>query len=402
MKIVQVNTVCSTGSTGKICISLYHLSKAFNFTPYIAYGRNTAPKEINGYKIGSKPDFYFHVLRNFIKGENGFGSSRQTIRFIDWLEKVQPDIIHLHNIHGFYLNIEILFEYLKKINVPVIWTLHDCWPFTGHCAHFSYIKCNKWVNGCYSCPQHRQAYPYAIFKDNSIASYQRKKNTFTGISNMTIVTPSRWLKALVKNSFLKEYNTVVIPNGIDLTSFIPPSIRNTSSSPHIVLGVANVWTYRKWIQYFEKLAHLLDDNYIIQLVGLNKKQVKYFRAKYPAKVIPLQRTECIEDLISLYQNAHVFVNPTLEDTFPTTNLEALACGTPVITFKTGGSPESITEKCGIVVEQGDISGLLQAILSIENHPLITPENCRQQALLYSDKDNFLNYIRLYQKVLAAK
>lgn len=402
MKIVQINTVCSTGSTGRICMSLYRLAENFNFTPYIAYGRNSSPEEINSYKISSKPDFYCHVLRNFIKGENGFGSSRQTLKFINWLSDVKPDIIHLHNIHGFYLNIELLFDYLKKSNIPVIWTLHDCWPFTGHCAHFSYIQCCKWSTGCYSCPQHRQAYPYAIFKDNSAVSYQRKKDAFTGIANMTIVTPSKWLESLVKNSFLKEYDTIVIPNGIDLGTFIPKANQSTFHLPRIILGVANVWTRRKGIQYFEELANCLDDSYIIQLVGLNKKQVKYFKYKYPEKIIPLQRTERIQDLISLYQNAHVFVNPTLEDTFPTTNLEALACGTPVITFKTGGSPESITEKCGIVVEQGDLSGLLKAVLSIENHPLITPENCRQQALLYSDNDNFLRYIHLYQKILMTK
>lgn len=400
MKIIQINTVCSSGSTGKICTALYKLSEKSNMTPYIAYGRNTAPVGIRSYKIGSKPDFYCHVLRNFIKGENGFGSTKQTLKFVQWLRKEKPDIIHLHNIHGFYLNIEILFSYLKEVQLPIVWTFHDCWPFTGHCAHFSYIKCSKWMTGCYSCPQYRQAYPYSIFKDNSSASYHRKKNAFTGIDNMTIVTPSQWLCNLVRDSFLSSYKSIVIPNGIDLNTFLPSTEGNAFTKPYIVLGVANVWTHRKGLQYFEELAGRLNDDYIIQLVGLNPKQINYFKAKHPKNIVPLQRTENIETLTALYQKAHVFVNPTLEDNFPTTNLESLACGTPVITFNTGGSPECITDNCGIVVKQGDIDGLLHAIYSIKNHPTITAESCRSQALHYSDKENFMKYIALYQELCA--
>lgn len=402
MKIVQVNTVCSTGSTGRICTALYQLAEDLDFTAYIAYGRGTSPKEINSYKIGSKPDFYFHVLRNFFRGESGFGSSRQTIKFINWIREVQPDIIHLHNIHGFYLNIEILFDYLKNCNIPVIWTLHDCWSFTGHCAYFSYVKCNKWLDGCHSCPQYRNSYPYSIFKDNSKDSYLRKKEAFTNVPNLTLVTPSKWLHELVMRSFLKNYPCTVIPNGIDLDKFRPDYGANSSENqvPRIVLGVANVWDFRKGLQYFEQLADQLSDDYKIHLVGLNTRQIKYLNHHFNKKIITQGRTSNMEELISLYQRAHVFVNPTLEDNFPTTNLEALACGTPVITFKTGGSPESITGSCGIIVEQGNISGLLSAIYSIKNNPAVTSDNCRKQASHYSDKDNFNKYIRLYHEVLS--
>ncbi len=398
MKVIQVNTVCGTGSTGKICMALYHLSEAAQITPYIAYGRNTAPATINSYKIGSKSDFYCHVLHNFIKGENGFASSKQTMRFINWLQNLRPDLIHLHNIHGFYLNVELLFHYLRSIKVPVIWTFHDCWPFTGHCAHFDYINCDKWKNGCNTCPQHRQAYPYSIFKDNSKSSYLRKKNAFTGMPDLTIVTPSKWLADLVRCSFLKEYETLVIPNGIDLNLFQPAS-HTYVSSPKIILGVANIWTARKGVQFFEEMANLLSREYVIQLVGLSSKQVNYFRRKYPGKIFPVQHTQSIEELVRLYQQAYVFVNPTLEDTFPTTNLEALACGTPVITFNTGGSPECIAESCGIVVKEKTANSLVEAIHSLGNNSLITSDACRKQALHYSDQENFKKYIDLYLKCI---
>jgi len=399
MKIVQVNTVCGTGSTGKICMALYHLSESAHITPYIAYGRNTAPAAINSYKIGSKSDFYLHVVRNFIRGESGFASSSQTTRFIDWLRELKPDIIHLHNIHGFYLNVELLFHYLRSSKIPVIWTFHDCWPFTGHCAYFDYINCNKWENGCNACPQHRQAYPYSILKDNSEASYLRKKAAFTGMPNLTIVTPSKWLADLVQSSFLSEYRTLIIPNGIDLSLFKPAS-HSSSASPRIILGVANVWTKRKGLQYFEEMANLLPDEYVIQLVGLNSRQLNYFRRKYSGKILPIQHTQNIEELVALYQQAYAFVNPTLEDNFPTTNLEALACGTPVITFKTGGSPECITRSCGIVVKEKTAANLIKAIHSLENNPLVTPDTCRKQALQYSDKENFNQYINLYQELVS--
>lgn len=399
MKIVQVNTVCGTGSTGKICMALYHLSESSHMTPYIAYGRNTAPDEINSYKIGSKTDFYCHVLRNFIKGENGFASSRQTMNFIDWLQDLKPDIIHLHNIHGFYLNLELLFSYLRSCRIPVVWTFHDCWPFTGHCAYFDYIECDKWKNECNSCPQYRQAYPYSIFKDNSKASYLRKKSAFTGMPNLTIVTPSKWLADLVQRSFLKEYRTLIIPNGIDLDLF-KPATDMLPASPKTILGVANVWTLRKGLQYFEEMADLLPKEYVIQLVGLNSRQVKYLERKYSGKILPIRHTQSIDELVQLYQRSYVFVNPTLEDNFPTTNLEALACGTPVITFNTGGSPECITDTCGLVVKQKSADGLVKAIHSLENSSLITPEECRKQALQYSDKENFQKYIKLYQNLVS--
>ena len=212
MKIVQINTVCSTGSTGKIAVDLYYISNKEHHESFIAYGRGTAPEGIQGYKIGNPFDFGCHVLINFFLGKSGFGSKQVTQRFLRWLGLVQPDLLHLHNLHGFYIHVGMLFEYIKTHNIPVIWTLHDCWPLTGQCAFFEQANCYKWKTACSSCPIYRSDYPYSLFKDNSRQNYILKKSSFTGVKNLTIVTPSNWLADIVKKSFLKEYSITVIPN----------------------------------------------------------------------------------------------------------------------------------------------------------------------------------------------
>ena len=397
MRIVYINTVCGTGSTGKITTSLYHLSKTEGHEPYIAYGRGTASPELNSYKISNIFDFGIHVLSNFFLGNSGFASKKVTKKFLAWLDEAKPDILHLHNIHGFYLNIPIFFEYVKKKNIPVVWTLHDCWPLTGQCAFFEYSGCKKWKTGCYSCPVYRNDYPYSLFKDNSIKNYIMKKEAFTNIHDITIVTPSHWLASLVKESFLKDYPVHVIPNGIDLDLFSPSPEISYESTQKIVLGVANVWDKRKGLTYFMKLAEQLDSSYHIVIIGVSDKQKQFLHRSYPHKITAITRTTNQQELVQWYRKAHVFVNPTLEDNFPTTNLEALACGTPVITFCTGGSPESLTPFCGIVVEKENMNELKKAILSLSENMEITSYQCRQQALNYNRDTVFYPYLEIYKK-----
>lgn len=397
MKIVQLNTVCGTGSTGKIVVSLHNLSTQNHHESYIAYGRNSASQEIPSYKIGNKPDFYLHVLKNFFEGKNGFGSKYVSLKFIKWLDCIAPDIIHLHNIHGFYLNIELLFDYIKEKNISVIWTLHDCWPFTGQCAHFDYANCLKWKTGCYACPIYRTNYPYSLFKDNSKWNYSEKKRIFSGINNLIIVTPSHWLADLVSQSFLQDYQIKVIPNGIDLEVFKP--LPKQSSTKKIILGVANSWTPQKGYDTFIKLSEHLDSHFQIVLIGVSELQQHKIQKKYP-KITAITRTKNQQELAQWYSDAYVYINPTLEDNFPTTNLEALACGTPVITYNTGGSPESITPECGIIVEKGNFNKLLEAILSLEENLKITPQACRKQALFFEKDKQFKEYIQLYELLKA--
>lgn len=399
MNIIYINTVKDTGSTGRITAALARITNDHGFHSYIAYGRGALPSSSREYRIGNKIDFGRHVLYNFTTGRNGFASHTVTRNFLRWLDDVKPSLIHLHNIHGFYLHIGLLFDYIKQHNIPVIWTFHDCWPFTGHCAYFDYIQCDRWVQGCQQCSIHRSSYPYSIFKDNSQENYRRKKETFTGVKNLTIVTPSHWLADHIRTSFLNEYPVKVIPNGIDLQTFKPDkTLLHQDSDVKNLLGVANVWDDRKGLPAFLKLAEILDDSYHITLIGLTRRQQKKIQKKFPQKITPLLRTNNLEELVAIYNHSSAFINPTLEDNFPTVNLEALACGTPVITYRTGGSPESLTSSCGIVVEKGNIQTLYDAILNLPNSG-ITREACRKQALCYDQETRFQEYMDLYNAIL---
>ena len=397
MKIVQINTVTGTGSIGKIMVGIYKVAERNGDEPIIYYGRRKAPDGLHATKIASHAGVAFHVLRGLFLGNSGFGSNYDTKRLIRMLEAEKPDVIHLHNIHGFYLNIEILFRYLKNSEIPIVWTLHDCWPFTGHCAYFDYVGCNKWKKECYQCVQKRTAYPYSLIFDRSRENYNRKKELFTGLKNLYIVTPSHWLQELVQTSFLSEYPVRVIPNGIDLNQFKP---MDTDQEEKIILGVANIWEQRKGLIYFEQLSNYLKENEIIYLVGVNKKQQMELQKKERKGLLPsgkiktICRTENQQQLAQLYAKAYVYVNTTLEDNFPTTNLEALACGTPVITFDTGGSSESLDYSCGIVVPQKDVAALYRAIRTIKPDA----KACRRRAQMFSLQDRFGDYLSLYRAV----
>lgn len=401
MKILQVNTVCGTGSVGRIALDLYHVIEEKGSECLIAYGRGSAPNNIHCINVNSKLDFYSHVLYQFTTGANGFASVGSTKKLIKEIDKFNPDIIHLHNLHGFYLNIEIFFTYLKKINKPVVWTLHDCWSFTGHCAYFDYVQCDKWKTGCHHCEQYKSAYPYGLLHDNSVYNYKKKKELFNGLSNLTIVTPCNWLKNYVKQSFLKDYPVKVIYNGIDLEQFKPVEGELTKqygyANQHVILGVANMWEARKGLKYFIQLAELLSEEYRIILVGLSEKQ----KRELPSNIIGITRTQNVNELAQLYSLSSVYVNATLEDNFPTTNIEALACNTPVITFATGGSVESVDEECGKVVPKGDVMQLQEAIEYICTHQK-EYDKCLEKSKKYNKNDRFEEYMDLYRKVYEDK
>ncbi|MCR4806122.1 MAG: glycosyltransferase [Lachnospiraceae bacterium] len=402
-KVLLVNTVCGTGSVGRLVTGLYHTLMSAGYECLVAYGRGDAPEDVRAYRIGTDSDVYIHGAMSRLFDRHGFYSRQATADFVEMVREYDPDIIHLHNIHGYYLNMDILFDYLRTCGKKIIWTLHDCWAFTGHCSHFEYIGCTKWQTGCFKCEQLRE-YPRSFGADNSAGNYEDKKQLFTGIANLTIVTPSQWLKEKVEQSYLKEYPVVVVPTGIDLTSFFPYdenvsednlvfSIKNSLSLRNkiILLGVANPWRDRKGLVQFEMLSKTLSDKYAIILVGLNDRQID----NLSDGIIGLKKTDSIEELAALYSAADIYINLTLEDTFPTTNLEALACGTPVITYKAGGSPESIDETCGEVVDRNSIQGIVAAIDKIlsQKGQCYTREMCLRRAQLYSKEYRFLEYIQ---------
>ncbi len=310
-------------------------------------------------------------------------------------------MIHLHNIHGFVLQVELLFSYLKGAGKPVVWTLHDCWSYTGHCAFYDYTDCKGWKDGCRNCREYRKTYPYALFRQNTAENFRRKREAFTGVPDLTVVVPSRWLEGQVRQSFLKEYPIRVIPNGIDLNIFCPDAgeLRETLSleGKFVILGVANVWERRKGLSYFLELAQKLSDDERIVLIGLDKKQQKGL----PEKILGFGRTEGARELARYYSMADVFVNATLEDNFPTTNLEALACGTPVITFQTGGSPESVSEDVGYVVPKGDLDALLNAVRQEKSSPH-SAKACVKRAEQYEKYGRFQEYVELYHSLCAGE
>lgn len=393
MRVLQINSVCGAGSTGRIVTDIHKILREQGHESYIAYGRGTAHNCDTSIKIGTKFDNYMHVAKTRLLDKHGLSSKRATKEFITKVEKLNPDIIHLHNIHGYYLHIELLFDFLKSAGKPVVWTLHDCWPFTGHCAYFDYVQCDRWRTGCYSCPQ-KKNYPASMLLDSSSDNYETKKKIFSGVENLLIVTPSKWLASLVKQSFLNQYPVKVINNGIDLSIFKPTDSdfrkRYNLNEKFVILGVASIWEPRKGFKYFLELSNYLTSNEMIVLVGVTEKQKRIF----PNNIIGITKTNNIKELAAIYSAADVFFNPTLEDNFPTTNLEALACGTPVITFNTGGSVEAIDESSGFVIEQGNLSKTLETIEIVKHQEF--HQNCILRALKLFDKNrSFSQYIDLY-------
>lgn len=399
MRILQINTECGIASPGRIASDIHGILRENGHESYIAYGRGQVRGCDTTIRIGNNFDTYIHAVITRLFDKHGYGSYRATKEFVSRVKYIDPDIIHLHNIHGYYLNIEVLFRYLKQVNRPVVWTFHDCWPFTGHCSHFSYVGCNGWKGGCGRCPQ-IHSYPSSILVDNTAHNFTRKKELFSGIRDMTIVTPSRWLARLVQESFFSECRILVINNGINLNLFKPKKTsyrqRHNLTGKFIILGVASPWSSRKGYDYFTAIAKRLKNDEVIVLVGLKKNQTK----NLPQNIIGIARTDSINELAEIYSSADVFVNPTLEDNFPTTNLEALACGTPVITFDTGGSGESIDPDCGVIVKHGDIDELMYSIETVKRRKKSSYSGyARERAVRLYDKNvKYREYLNIYHMI----
>lgn len=399
--LLQINSVVNSGSTGRIAEEIGQSAIAAGWESYIAYGRNERPSSSKLIRIGSDKDIKLHGLQTRLFDRNGLGSKYATTAFIRKVEDIKPDIVHLHNIHGYYINMEVLFLYLKRVNIPVVWTFHDCWPITGHCSYFSFVGCEKWKTQCYKCPQKR-GYPSSYFIDRSKKNYNLKKELFNSFSNLTLVPVSEWLSGVLEESFLQNYPIRVINNGINTEAFKPSEgsafrTKYSLDDKFILLGVASIWDERKGLKDFIELSKLLNSDYQIVLVGLTNKQIK----QLPENILGIERTESVEGLAEIYASSDVFINPTYEDNFPTTNLESLACGTPVITYETGGSPEAIDESTGIVVEQGNINKLVDAINQIKSHDKqYYSDACVERAhRLYRKEDRYREYIDLYEYLL---
>lgn len=392
-KLLQIDTCLALKSTGRITESIAKIAMSRGWECHIVHGARTIGKTVQKhYQSTTKFGTYLHFVESFLLDRHGLGSRNETKRIVEIIERIKPDVIQLHCIHGYYINYKILFEYLNKTSIPIVWTFHDCWAFTGHCAHFVTIGCEKWKSECYKCPL-RKDYPRSLI-DDSRRNFQLKKRLFTSNNNLYIVAVSKWLADLAEQSFFKKNDIRVINNGIDTTVFHPCSEKSYESFK--ILGVASDWNAGKGLFDFYKIREKLPENeYEIKLVGLSQKQIE----KLPKGIIGISRTNSVEELAKLYSEASVFVNPTYADSFPTVNMEALSCGTPVITYRTGGSPEIIDINTGVVVEQGDINGLVSSIHNIKERHL-SSDDCRKRAVeKYNKDDRFKDYISLYESLI---
>lgn len=403
-KLLQINITSNWGSTGKIAEAINLAAQRKGWECSTAYGRWANPSKFPIYKVGNKWDMYVHYFENRIFDREGLSSRRATKALISHIEQLKPDVISLHNIHDHYLNYELMFRYLNKTDIKVVWTFHDCWAFTGHCFHFVTKDCMRWKTGCHDCPLHH-LYPNTVL-DRSVKNYALKKELFSANKNLAIVACSDWLGDFVKESFLGDKRIEVIHNGVDLDVFKPfegssfdsaqgPSSRG-SEGRFKIIAVSSVWYPNKGELDIYKLRTMLpEDEYEITMVGLSAEQAK----NLPKGIRGIQRTQNVQELAQLYSEADVLINPTYEDNFPTVNIEALACGTPVITYRTGGSPEAVDEKTGLVIEQGNVNALVNAIMQMNDNPL-SAADCRQRAEALFDKDKcFETYIELYEELL---
>lgn len=385
----MINVVCGIRSTGRICTDLAVALEERGHEVRIAYGREEVPEQYKKYavKIGSEVDIVLHGIKARLFDGCGFGSIRATKDFIKWVKEYDPDVIHLHNIHGYYINIEILFDYLKSCGKKVIWTLHDGWAFTGHSAFCDAVDCDRWKTGCHDCPL-RSDYP-ASLSDHSRRNWAKKKVIMSGVPALTIVTPSEWLAGLERESFLKDYPVKVINNGIDTSQFYPIESnikeRLGIADKKILLGVATAWNDMKGWKDYLKLADMLDDRYQIVMVGLTKEQIK----DLPDNIIGIERTNDINELVMLYSAADTLLNLSYCESYGMTNIEAQQCGTPVVTYSTGGCVETAGPE-SIVVEKGNVKAVAEALDKLK--PVA-------RAMNVNDKETFVNnYLREYLTV----
>lgn len=360
MKYLFINSVAGCGSTGRIAAEKCRELMAQGQECRLAFGRDKANcDDIPTIQIGTPMDYKLHGVMSRCLDNHGFGSKAATRRFLELVKEYDPDVIWLHNIHGYYIHIGELFAYLKGCGKTIYWTLHDCWSFTGHCAYFDFVGCDRWKTGCHNCPQ-KKSYPASLLLDNSRANFEKKRELFTGIPNLTLITPSQWLADLVKQSFLKEYPVQVVYNTINTEVFKPtPSDfrkKHGLENKKIVLGVANVWEERKGLKDFVALSEMLEESYKIVLVGLTQEQSRLL----PENILALPRTNSMQELAGIYSAADVFANPTYEENYPTVNLEARACGTRVVCYDAGGSKETL-RKTDALIPKGDVQAMLAAI-----------------------------------------
>lgn len=402
MKILlQINTIGNSGSTGRIAEEIGQFAINEGWKSYIAIARNIKRSDSKLIRIGSKIDIFWHVIITRIFDKHGLASKKATKRLIKEIIRINPDIIHLHNLHGYYLNFKVLFDFLATSNIPVVWTLHDCWAFTGHCTHFAYIGCDKWKTQCLNCPQTRE-YPSSRLIDNSYNNYKLKKEIFNSLSNLHIVTVSRWLEDIVKKSFLNKNKISTINNGIDINIFYPKFETQKVNDEYgldnkfILLGVASIWIDKKGLYEYIKLSEFLRKDEVLILIG----HITDSKIVLPSNIININKIEDINLLADFYSTANVVMNLSFQETFGMTTVEGFACGTPSIVYNCTASPELITSSTGFIITPSDFKSIRIALDEIRvNKKEYYSLNCRKRAIdFYNKNDRYSEYFSIYNNL----
>lgn len=399
--LLQINVDANNGSNGGIARDIGNLVMSQGWKSYIAYGRKQIPSQSSLIRIGSDIDVNIHGLSSRLFDNHGLGSTHATKHFLSKIDIIKPDLIHLHNIHGYFINYKLLFEYLSKKNIPVIWTLHDCWPITGHCSHFVNVNCNRWKTQCFDCPL-KSSYPASWFIDKSYQNYNLKKTIFNSLSSLTIVSVSNWLGDIVKESFLSVNPNTVVYNGVDTDIFKPRESNLRSllglQEKYVLIGVAVNWTESKGLLDYYKLSQRLPKEYQIILIGLTKSQI----TKLPNNIIGIEKTENLDLLVEYYIMADIVLNLSYAETFGLSTVEGMACGTPGIVYDRTASPELVSDTTAKIVEAGNIDQIIDAIKTIraKGGKSYYADECRKHVLKKFDKnDNYKRYIEIYKQTL---
>lgn len=398
--ILEINSI-NYSSTGNITLNIAKTARKEGYKTYTSCkysGVGAKFQYEDQIYIGSRLERVICEELAYITGLKDHFNIIGTYKFLKKIDEIKPDLIHLHSLTDTYINLNMLFKYIRKHKIPVVWTFHDAWAMTGQCFVFETIGCRKWIDGCGHCPQLHEK-PASLFLDNTSYLWRKKKKMFTSIANMIIVTPSLWLKDLVKQSFFKDYPVKVINNGINLDLFKPEVSdfreKHNLQNSFIILGVAARWPMRKGLDVFIRLAKELPDKFKIVMVGTNDETDKLL----PENILSIHKTFNQQQLVEIYTAADLFITPTREDNFPTVNIEALACGTPVLTYRTGGSPEIINEKCGSVVEKNDYEAFKNEIIRIEKERPYSEQDCISRAKEFDMNKKFSEYTELFKQIL---
>ncbi len=403
MKVLQINGVAKSGSTGKIVSGIAKELYDSGNTCLIAYSGNRETFTGDNYfKIGNRICTKWHQILAFLFGDAGFHSSIETRRLIRYIKREKPDIVHLHNIYSFYLNVAVLLSFLRKSNIRIVWTIHDCWAFTGKCTHFIFTGCQKWKEECYSCPL-KSEYPQSFLLDRTKSLYNLKKKLYMGLNNqMTLVCVSHWLKSIVDQSFLGNFPNTVIYNGVDIDVFNSVITEDMRKKYHldnkfIVLGVSNGWGKNKGLQSFLDLSKIVDESIRIVLIGLSQEQIDAL----PKNILGLSKTKNAEELKNWYNAADGFVSFSKAETMGMVVAEALSCGTPAIVMPTTASPELVDASTGFINNSATPAECYQHIKKIQQlgKGYFSPNCIRRANELFSSSGNYAKYVELYKKIL---